>query len=116
MSKSVTQKIARKRPDLLLYDGHDCIGALKALGEDNRVRIIGLLMDSPLGVCEIARRLGTTYYNVSKHLRILREAGLLEVEKHGREHLYAVPAKIRRNSAHARVLDLGCCSFRFDLS
>ena len=39
---------------------------------------MGLLMDAPLGVCEIARRLGSTYYNVSKHLRILREAGLLE--------------------------------------
>lgn len=82
MSKSVTQRIAKKQPDLLLFDGHDCVSALKALGEDNRVRIMGLLMDGPLGVCEIARRLGSTHYNVSKHLRILREAGLLEVEKH----------------------------------
>ncbi|HEY6402264.1 MAG TPA: metalloregulator ArsR/SmtB family transcription factor [Blastocatellia bacterium] len=114
MSKSVTQRIAKKRPDLRLFDGRDCVNALKALGEDNRVRIIGLLMDAPLGVCEIARRLGTTYYNVSKHLRILREAGLLDVEKHGRERLYVVPEKIRRSRAHARVLELGCCSFRFD--
>jgi DNA-binding transcriptional ArsR family regulator len=114
MSKSATQKIAKKRPDLLLYDGHDCVSALKALGEDNRVRIIVLLMDAPLGVCEIARRLGTSYYNVSKHLRILREAGLLDVEKLGRERLYVVPERIRRSRAHARVLDLGCCSFRFD--
>src|SRR5215468_1871667 len=80
MEKDVTQRIAKKLPDLLLFDGHDCVSALKALGEDNRVRIIGLLMDAPLGVCEIARRLGSTYYNVSKRLRILREAGLLEVE------------------------------------
>ena len=87
MGKSVTRRIAKKQPDLLLFDGHDCVSALKALGEDNRVRITGLLMDSPLGVCEIARRLGSTYYNVSKHLRILREAGLLDVEKHGRERL-----------------------------
>ena len=114
MSKSVTQKFTKKRPDLLLYDGHDCESALKALGEDNRVRIIGLLMDAPLGVCEIARRLGTSYYNVSKHLRILREAGLLDVEKHGRERLYVVPERIRRSRARARVLELGCCSFRFD--
>ena len=114
MSKSVIQRIAKKQPDLLLFDGRDCVCALKALGEDNRVRIIGLLMDAPLGVCEIARRLGSTYYNVSKHLRILREAGLLDVEKHGRERLYVVPERIRRSRAHARVLDLGCCSFRFD--
>lgn len=114
MGKSVTQRIIKKRPDLTLFDGRDCVSALKALGEDNRVRIVGLLMDTPLGVCEIARRLGTTYYNVSKHLRILREAGLLDVEKHGRERLYVVPGRIRRSRAHARVLELGCCSFRFD--
>jgi len=114
MSKSVTQKIAKKRPDLLLYDGHDCVSALKALGEDNRVRIIGLLMDAPLGVCEIVRRLRASYYNVSKRLRILREAGLLDVEKHGRERLYVVPERIWRSRAHARVPELGCCSFRFD--
>jgi len=106
----------KKQSDLLIYNGRDCVNALKALGEDNRVRIICLLMDAPLGVCEIARRLGLTYYNVSKHLRILREAGLLDLEKHGREHLYVVPERIRRGRAHTRVLDLGCCSFQFDQS
>jgi DNA-binding transcriptional ArsR family regulator len=114
MSKAVSSRIVKKRHDLLIFEGRDCVNTLKALGEDNRVRIIGLLMDAPLGVCEIARRLGATYYNVSKHLRILREAGLLDVEKHGRERLYVVPERIRRNRAHARVLELGCCSFRFD--
>lgn len=114
MDKPSTQRITKKHPDLLVFDGHDCVSVLKALGEDNRVRIIGLLMDAPLGVCEIARRLGSTYYNVSKHLRILREAGLLDVEKHGRERLYVVPERIRRSREHARVLDLGCCSFQFD--
>jgi DNA-binding transcriptional ArsR family regulator len=100
--------------DLLLFEGFDCVGALKALGEDTRVRIVGLLLETPLGVCEIARRLGSTHYNVSKHLRVLREAGLLDVEKHGRERLYAVPDRIRRRGAHLKVLDLGCCSFLFD--
>src|SRR5215510_5987432 len=113
MEKDVTQRIAKKRPDLLLFEGHDCVSALKALGEDNRVRIMGLLMDAPLGVCEIARRLGSTHYNVSKHLRILREAGLLDVEVHGREHLYVVPERIRRGrGAQVKVLDLGCCTFQ----
>jgi len=114
MGKSVTQRIAKKQPDVLLFDGCDCVSALKALGEDNRVRIIGLLMDTPLGVCEIARRLDLEHYNVSRHLRVLREAGLLDVEKHGRERLYVVPERIRRSHAHSRVLDLGCCSFQFD--
>lgn len=113
MAKAVTQKITKKT-NLPLYGDRECVNALKALGEDNRMRIIRLLMDAPLGVCEIARRLDMEYYNVSRHLRVLRDAGLLEVEKRGREHVYVVPERILRSRAHARVLDLGCCSFHFD--
>ena len=73
-----------------------------------------MLLDAPLDVGEIARRIGVSHYNASKHLRILREAGLLEVDKQGRRHLYALPDSIRRQAAQRSVLDLGCCSFRFD--
>src|SRR5215510_3594593 len=116
MRRRMTSNVASPNgTDLLLFEGFDCVGALRALGEDTRVRIVGLLLQSPLGVCEIARRLGTTYYNVSKHLRILKDAGLLDVEINGREHLYVVPERIRRGrGAQAKVLDLGCCTFQFD--
>jgi DNA-binding transcriptional ArsR family regulator len=93
---------------------HDCLVALRALGEDTRVRIIGLLIDAPLDVGEIARRVAVSQYNVSKHLRILREAGLLQVRKAGRRHLYAVPDAIRQQATEQAVVDLGCCSFKFD--
>ena len=66
---------------LPVLQGHDCVVALRALGEDTRVRIVSLLIDQPLEVGEIGKRLGVSQYNVSKHLRILREAGLLEVER-----------------------------------
>lgn len=92
---------------------HDCVVALKALGEDTRVRIVGLLMDEALDVGAISTQLGVSQYNVSKHLRILREAGLLEVAKNGRTRLYALPETIRRRAAAGDVLDLGCCSFQF---
>jgi DNA-binding transcriptional ArsR family regulator len=116
MRRRVTRGVAgSSKSDLLLFEGFDCVGALKALGEDTRVRIMGLLLEAPLGVCEIARRLGTTHYNISKHLRILREAGLLDVERRGRERRYMVPERIRRGrGAQAKVLDLGCCSFQFE--
>ena len=93
---------------------HDCVLALRALGEDTRVRIVGLLIDEPLDVGEISRRLGVSPYNVSKHLRILREAGLLEVEKNGRTRLYALPDAIKGRATEGGVLDLGCCSFQFE--
>lgn len=96
-------------------EGSNCLVALRALSEDTRLRIIGLLIESPLDVGEIARRVGTSHYNVSKHLRILREAGLLEVQKTGRRHLYALPDRLQQQAAEGRVMDLGCCSFKFDV-
>ena len=93
---------------------HDCVSALRALAEDTRVRIVGLLIDEALDVGEISRRLDVSPYNVSKHLRILREAGLLEVEKNGRTRLYALPDSIRKRAKAGGVLDLGCCSFQFE--
>ena len=94
--------------------GTDCVVALRALGEDTRLRIIGLLLDSPLEVGEIANRLGVSQYNISKHLRILREAGLLSLEKEGRLHRYGLLDDIRRQVTAGSVLDLGCCSFQFE--
>jgi DNA-binding transcriptional ArsR family regulator len=103
----------RKRTLPVLH-GHDCVAALKALGEETRVRIVGLLIEEALDVGQIARELGVSQYNVSKHLRILREAGLLEVEKNGRQHRYALVEAIRRRAAEGAVVDLGCCSFQFE--
>jgi DNA-binding transcriptional ArsR family regulator len=91
----------------------DCVTALRALGEETRVRIVSLLMEQPMDVGAISGALGVSPYNVSKHLRVLREAGLLEVEKEGRLRRYALPETIRREAAAGRVLDLGCCSFQF---
>src|SRR5262245_18663790 len=83
---------------LTVVQDHDCVTALRALGEDTRVRIVGLLIEGAMDVNEIARRLDVSQYNVSKHLRILREAGLVEVEKSGRQRLYALPDAIRRRA------------------
>jgi DNA-binding transcriptional ArsR family regulator len=93
---------------------HDCVVALKALAEETRVRIISLLLESPLDVGEIAERVDITQYNASKHLRVLREAGLLQLQKDGRRHQYALTEGIGRRMAEGGVLDLGCCSFQFD--
>ena len=97
-----------------MVQSHDCVTALRALGEETRVRIVSLLMERAMDVGAISDRLGVSPYNVSKHLRVLREAGLLEVEKDGRQRLYALPDAIRREAEAGRILDLGCCSFQFD--
>ncbi len=94
----------------------DCIAALKALGELNRMRIVRLLLKEQLGVNQISERLGISQYNVSKHLRMLKEAGLVEMEKQGQQRLYAVVPRLKNQLAvNKNVLELGCCTFRFDM-
>lgn len=95
--------------------GLDCIAALKALGEATRLRILRLLFKEPLSVNEIAECLGVSQYNVSKHLRIMREAGLLETEKQGQQRLYSVVPDLKAQvAANNNIFDLGCCTFRLD--
>jgi len=52
---------------------------LSALAEPNRMRIVELLRDGPRPVGEIAGRLQLRQPQVSKHLRVLSEAGLVGV-------------------------------------
>ena len=95
--------------------GLDCIAALKALGEETRLRILRLLFKEELSVNEIAERLSVSQYNVSKHLRVMREAGLLEIEKQGQQRFYRVAGDLKSQvTANDNVLDLGCCTFRLD--
>ena len=96
-------------------NGLDCIIALKALGEESRLRILRLLFKEQLGVNEITARLNLPQYNVSKHLRIMRKAGLVEAEQDGKQRLYAVTPKLKKQAAaNGNVLDLGCCTFLLD--
>jgi ArsR family transcriptional regulator len=58
----------------------------KALGDETRLRILYLLIkaDSDLCVCELTDALEIPQYNISKHLKILRHAGLIAERKEGR--------------------------------
>lgn len=58
------------------------------IGEPNRRAILSLLARSPLSVGEIERRLGMTQPTVSKHLRVLREAGFVAAEVDAQRRLY----------------------------
>jgi len=93
----------------------DCVPWLKALADDTRFAIVRLLLHRPHSVGEVATELSLTQYNASKHLRILRVAGLVEQSIQGRVHEYTVTPEFRRRmSTDKTCLDLGCCSFQFD--
>lgn len=56
---------------------------MKALSDPNRVKIIKLLQQRMLCVCEMQSALGISQSTVSKHLKILEEAGMVQSSKDG---------------------------------
>lgn len=60
----------------------EALGALRALVEPLRWRIVELLADEELCVCHIVEELGVAQPLVSHHLRILRDAGLVDTERY----------------------------------
>ena len=57
---------------------------LRALADPMRQRIVELLAGEQLCTCHLVEELGATQTNVSNHLRVLREAGLVVSEQAGR--------------------------------
>lgn len=57
------------------------IRVMKALSDPNRVKMVKLLQHKVMCVCEIQAALGLAQSTVSKHLKILEEAGLITYHK-----------------------------------
>lgn len=92
-----------------------CVPYLKALGDQSRWNIVRELLEEELTVGGLVDRLGISQYNVSKHLRILREAGIVETTKDGKfVHARVTSAFRTRLSEDRKTLNLGCCTFDFD--
>jgi DNA-binding transcriptional ArsR family regulator len=59
-----------------------------AVAEPRRRQILDLLARGEMPVNDLVERLGLTQPQVSKHLRVLREVGLVEVREDGRQRHY----------------------------
>jgi DNA-binding transcriptional ArsR family regulator len=55
----------------------------RVIGEPMRIRILETLRSETLTVNEVAERLGTSQQNVSKHIGVLTQAGIVAREKDG---------------------------------
>jgi DNA-binding transcriptional ArsR family regulator len=60
------------------------------IAEPNRRAILSLLASSEQSVGEIERRLGLPQSSVSKHLRVLREAGFVESRSEAQRRVYRI--------------------------
>jgi DNA-binding transcriptional ArsR family regulator len=66
---------------------------LAALGEPNRLRIVELLRAGPRPVNDIRGRLGLRQSQVSQHLKVLKDVGLVETEARAQQRFYRLRAQ-----------------------
>jgi DNA-binding transcriptional ArsR family regulator len=72
------------------------MATLRALAEPNRFQIVELLRDGPRPVGDMVDRLGLRQPQVSKHLRVLSAAGLVDVRVDAQRRIYALrPAPLQ---------------------
>lgn len=65
----------------------------KALSDENRVRVLLMLREGELCLCQIIEVLGLAPSTVSKHVELLRRAGLVSRRKEGRWHYYQLAGR-----------------------
>ena len=87
-----------------------CAERLKALADEDRLRIVQALRNGPLNVGEIATKLKEEITNVSHHLQILKREEIVQTEKQGRFVVYRLhPDVFAATRSSSECLDLGCC-------
>ncbi|OWK47343.1 ArsR/SmtB family transcription factor [Fimbriiglobus ruber] len=85
-----------------------CAGLFHALAEPTRIRIIDALRTGRKPVIDLARLLHTETVNISHHLSVLRQVGLVRGEKYGRYVEYALRPDYFSDDA-TMALDFGWC-------
>ena len=92
-------------------EAESCASKLRVLGDRTRLSVLERLMERPLSVGQLTAALHVEQSLMSHHLRVLRDAGLVEAQRDGRAVLYRLSA---RGSTEAGAIDLGCCTLSFE--
>lgn len=82
---------------------------MKALAHPTRLFIVDQLADDPRCVCELTEMVGADVSTVSRHLSVLREAGIVVDDKQGNQVFYSlsVPCVLNWYSCVEGVLKAG---------
>lgn len=89
-----------------------CANLLKVLADETRLGVVQQLMNGPRRVAELKRNLGVEPTLLSHHLKILRQAGILESQRDGKSVLYRLAPAVESKRRGA-TLELGCCRLVF---
>ena len=87
----------------------ELLAITKALADETRLRALAALKEGELCVCQIVALLELAPSTVSKHMSILKTAGLVESTKNGRWVHYRLPGKGADEVAE-RAIDLALSS------
>ncbi len=74
------------------------VDMLKALGDETRLRIINLLMENELCVCELETILLVSQPNISRHLQKLKQSGLITSKRDGQWIHYLIDPGISKDT------------------
>jgi len=80
------------------------VDIFKALSDETRLRILSLIWSREMCVCEIEKCLELTQSNASRHLTVLKNAGILSSTKHAQWAYYIVNKEFCENN-------MGLCNY-----
>lgn len=100
-----------RTPSRRAITGDDCATALRALAEPSRLELLRECRAEERSVGELCAALGAAHHFVSRHLAVLRAAGLVSARRDGRRVLYRLAPALSGRGSDA--IDLGCCELRF---
>ena len=89
-----------------------CAHLLKVLADETRLGVVRQLMNRPMHVGEINEDLQVEKTLLSHHLKVLREAGIVEAERDGQAVLYRLSPEVASRK-RGQSIDLGCCQITF---
>ncbi len=78
----------------------------KGIGNENRYRILGILMKGSRTVGEIAEKVHMAQPAVSQHLKVLKDSDLVLDERRGQEVLYSINVEYMTNLLHKLAKDV----------
>jgi ArsR family transcriptional regulator len=98
-----------------ILNSRQCATVLKALADETRLRVLASLLSNEKCVTDLARELASPQPHVSHHLRILRESGVVEGIRKGKQVCYRIAPIVQRALANrqGKALNFGCCELRF---
>lgn len=86
--QEIVDKVSKIMPDeAVLYEAAEL---LKVFGDSTRIRIIFVLCESEMCVCDIAKLLGMTQSAISHQLRVLKQARLVTCRRDGKTIYYSL--------------------------